>query len=127
MREELGEKGVIANMLRSMGMTYDMQGDQTQAAAYSERAATIAREIGFREILSSALTTSGNAYLALGQTAKARQAFEEAIATAEAMRGQVAGNEQDEQRFFEGIVSPYYRMVELLAAQQQAAEALAYA
>ncbi|HEV8484042.1 MAG TPA: CHAT domain-containing protein [Blastocatellia bacterium] len=126
-REQLGEKGQSAGLLRSIGIAYEQKGDHQQAVTYSERAANLAREIGFREVLSSALTTAGNAHLALGETEKSRAAFEEAIATVEALRGQVAGGPQDQQRFFEGIVSPYYRMVELLAAQGNTTEALSYA
>jgi tetratricopeptide (TPR) repeat protein len=126
-REQLGEKGQISNLLRSIGIAYQLNGDPLNAATYSEQSAGLAREVGFREVLASALTTAGNAYLILGETEKARASFAEAIATVEALRGQVGGGEQDQQRFFEGQVSPYYRMVELLAARGNTAEALSYA
>jgi CHAT domain-containing protein len=43
------------------------------------------------------------------------------------MRGQVAGSEQEQQRFFEDKLSPYHAMVDLLVAQNSPTEALTFA
>jgi len=127
LREELGDKWGTAAALSNVGKVYSSKGDQARALESAERAAIIAREIGLRNLLYEALTTAGNAHRALGQMVRARQAFEEAIATVEALRAQVAGGGQDQQRFFESKISPYYKMVEILAAEGNADEALAYA
>jgi CHAT domain-containing protein/Flp pilus assembly protein TadD len=127
LREEMGEKIGTARILHNLGVVYNLQGDYAKAVEHLERAADLAREGGYRDILCDSLTIAGNAYLALGQPARARQAFEQAIATAEERRAQVVGGEQTRQRFFEGMVSPYYRMVAILAGEGKIAEALAYA
>jgi CHAT domain-containing protein len=51
----------------------------------------------------------------------------DSINTIETMRAQTVGTEQDAQRFFEGLISPYNTMICLLAAQGSAAESLAFA
>jgi CHAT domain-containing protein len=127
LREELGAKGRIAENLIGIAKVYDSQGDYVQAAAYAERAISSAGKIGDREALWDALTQAATAHLALGQPLRARQEFEEAILIIEALRTQVAGGEQAQQRVFEGKVSPYHEMVALLAAQGKADEALTYA
>ncbi|MCM3900151.1 MAG: CHAT domain-containing protein [Pyrinomonadaceae bacterium] len=127
LREELEDKWGMAAALSNVGKVYSSQGNHVRALESAERAAIIAREVGLRNLLYEALTTAGNAYRALGQAVRARQSFEEAISTAEALRKQVAGGGQDQQRFFESKVSPYYKMVEMLAAQGNADEALTYA
>jgi CHAT domain-containing protein/Tfp pilus assembly protein PilF len=127
LREVLREKGGIAKLLGNIGMVYGLQGDHGRAAEYAERAITLAREGGARAELADALTTAGSAYQGLGQTAKAGEAFREAIATTEALRLDAGGGEQEQQQVFERKVSPYYRMLEMLAAKGEAGEALAYA
>ena len=57
------------------------------------------------------------AYRALNEPVQARQAFEEAITTIETLRANVAGGEEEQQRFFESKVSPYHAMVDLLIAR----------
>src|SRR5262249_12671035 len=47
--------------------------------------------------------------------------------TIETMRVQVAGGEQDQQRFFEDKLLPYHAMIDLLVAQNNPTEALAFA
>lgn len=127
LREELGDKWGSAAALSNVGKVYSSQGNHVRAVESAERAAIIAREVGLLNLLYEALTTAGSAHRALGQMARARQSFEEAISTAETLRVQVAGGGQDQQRFFESKVSPYYKMVEILAAEGNADEALAYA
>jgi CHAT domain-containing protein/predicted negative regulator of RcsB-dependent stress response len=98
-----------------------------RALEYAERAVTISRQAGDLWMLYETRTISGRAYYALGKSDNARAAFDEAIAAAETARTQVAGGEQEQQRFFENRVSPYYEMVDMLVAQNKTAEALSYA
>jgi CHAT domain-containing protein len=69
----------------------------------------------------------GNVYKAQGKKADAIAAYQRAIATIETHRTQVAGGEQEQQRFFEGKLSSYYSMVELLIEQNKLSGAFAYA
>jgi CHAT domain-containing protein/Tfp pilus assembly protein PilF len=125
--EELGRKEVVAPQLNNIGEVYLLQGNSTQALEYAERAAVIARQIGNPETLWQSLTTAGRACRALDRPAQARQALAEAIATIEDLRTQVAGGEQERQRFFEDKLSPYQQIIELLLAQNDLSEAFVYA
>src|SRR6266545_5686213 len=125
--KELGLKLEIARTLINIGAVYNLQGHYSMAVELLESATNIARQIGRRDTLWDARTTVGGAYRALNQPAQARQAFEEAIVTVESLRAQVAGGEQEQQRFFENKISPYHAMVELLVAQNKPDEALTYA
>jgi CHAT domain-containing protein/Tfp pilus assembly protein PilF len=125
--EELGAKELTVPILGNIAIAYLAKGDQQRAAEYADRSATLAKQSGYREELWRALSTAGSAYRRLGQPTRASEAFREAISTIEAMRAGASGGEQEQQQSFEKKVSPYYRMVELLADQGSAGEALAYA
>ena len=127
LKEALNERRGIAETLNDIATVQYEQGDYRSALETSARAGAIAREIGFRETLWEAPTTSGRAHRMLGQPEQSRYAFEEAIAAIEDFRTQVGGGEQELQRFFENKVSPYHAMVELLTAQNNHREALVYA
>jgi CHAT domain-containing protein/tetratricopeptide (TPR) repeat protein len=127
MRESTGDKNGIANSLFRIGGVYEKQGRHSLALDFNERATVLARQIGAADILRRALFNSGVVYRALNQVAKARQAFVEAIATIETLRAQIAGGEQERQRYFETKVSPYHAMVDLLIAEGHPAEALTFA
>lgn len=125
--EELGDRAGSAATLLNIGGLHYAQGDYARAAELGERAAAIAGEVGAREVVWSARTLEGRAYLALGQHERARPALAGAISTIEQLREQVAGGAQEQQLFFEDKVAPYYAMVDLLVARGEAAAALAYA
>jgi CHAT domain-containing protein len=127
MYEAMGNKDGVARALGNIGVSHKKQGRYSQALDFAERASAIARQIGSFEALWEARLNAGLAYRALNQSDQARQAFEEAIAVIETVRVQVAGGEQEQQRLFEGKLSPYLAMVDLLVAQNNPAEALAFA
>jgi CHAT domain-containing protein len=102
------------------------RGDYQHSLELAERAIVLYRELDGREP-PWALNTMGKAYRALNQLQKARRAFDDVINAIETGRTQVAGAEQDQQRYFENTVGPYYEMVELLISQNNPGEALAYA
>src|SRR5262249_32561987 len=83
--------------------------------------------IGDPDGSSQAQTAPRKACLALNQLDQARLSFDEAIASVETLRAQVAGGEEEQRRHFESKISPYYAMVELLVAQRKPDEALSYA
>jgi CHAT domain-containing protein/Tfp pilus assembly protein PilF len=127
MWESTGDKKGIADSLCRIGDVYEKQGRHSQALDFDERATVLARQIGAADTLRVALFNSGVVYRALNQYAKARQAFGEAIATVETLRAQIAGGEQERQRYFETKISPYHAMVDLLIAENRPAEALTFA
>jgi CHAT domain-containing protein/tetratricopeptide (TPR) repeat protein len=125
--EALDDKQGIASAMDSIAHIEESQGNHSQALEFAEPSASISRQTGKLETLWRSLTTAGAAYNALKRPADARRALEEAISTVETMRSQIAGGEQEQQRFFEDKVSPYQEMVRLLIAQNNVREALAYA
>ena len=127
LKEALGAKDSIAITLNNLGELYQQQGRHTQALDAVARAAALARQTGTLGTLWESLRLSGTAYLSLDQPGPARQALMEAIDTIETMRGQLAGAEQDSQRFFENKLSPYLAMTELNIRQHNVAEALTFA
>lgn len=127
LREELKDKAGISESLGRIALVRHLQGEEREALGAAERAASIAGEIGKREVYWQARALAGEAHRALDQTAEARLAFEEAIAAIEDLRRQVAGGEESQQRFFEDKVSPYYNMIELLVHEGRTGDALQYA
>ena len=126
-RDEIGDKDGIAASLNNISEAHRSQGNYTQALQFTERAADLATQIGSRRTLWDAHTNAGKAFFALKQLDQARRSFDQAIATIESLRDQVAGGEQEQQRFFEFKISPYHAMVELLIAQNNPHQALSYA
>ncbi|MEP6635076.1 MAG: CHAT domain-containing protein [Acidobacteriota bacterium] len=125
--ESVGEQvGIIAS-LNQIALVRLAQKDYGKALESAERATVIARQIGERDELWGALVTKGKAQRALGQTARARQSFDDAIETVEALRSDVAGGEQQQQSFFADKLAPYHEVVDLLLAQNKAGEAFTYA
>lgn len=127
MFEALGDKDGIANALSNIGILYRKQGRYLDALDFARRATALAKQIGSLEVLWTSQLTAGKAYTSLGQPGPARRLLSESIETIETMRTQVAGSEQDSQRFFENKLSPYLAMAELLISQKNANEALIYA
>jgi CHAT domain-containing protein/Tfp pilus assembly protein PilF len=127
MNEDLGNKSAVCNTLIDMANSTRLRGNYAQALDFAGRATVLARQFGYPVELWHAENEAGQSYRALNQPVPARQAFEEAIAAIETLRTQVAGGEQEQQRSFENKLDPYRAMVELLVAENQSSEALAYA
>lgn len=125
--EETGRVEFIAQALGNIGETYLMLNRPQMAIEYSRRAAALALEVGLPGLLWPARATEGQAQRLLNQPEPAKRSFLEAISTIEKLRGQVAGGEQAQQRFFEGKVFPYHAMVDLLVAEKDFAQAFNYA
>lgn len=125
--EQIGTKDLLSQALGHVGETYYSLGDFERALQYAERAGEVGRQIGSPESLWYARALAGKALSATHRLDEARNAFEEAIAVIESIRAQLAGNEQQQEQFFENKLSPYQGMVRLLIAQNNTGEALAYA
>ena len=126
-KDAIGDRNGVANLLFHVGSYHHKQGHYSQALDFAERAADLARQVGDLAILWSARVNAGRAHRALNQPERGRAAFEEAVSVIEAMRAQVAGGEQAQQRFFEDKLSPYHAMVDLLVARNSPTEALIFA
>ncbi len=127
MREALGDKAGVSSTLTDMGNASRLLRNYAQALDFGRRAAVLAKQIGDPDEFWRAQNEVGLSYRALNQLVPARQAFDEAIGTVETLRAQVAGGEQEQQRFFEDKLDPYQGMVELLVDQKQFSAALGYA
>jgi CHAT domain-containing protein/TPR repeat protein len=127
LQEEEGLKSITALSLNGIGIVRYKQGKYPEAIDLSSRATQLAREGNAPEVLWKTLTALGQAYRALKDIDQAQQAFNGAITVLEKLRGQLVGNEREQQLFFENKTVPYVAMVELLIAQNKLAEAFHYA
>lgn len=125
--EAIGNQGGIAGILSDLGELFFVQRDYPKALEYVAQSTALARQIGSLETLWKVRTNAGKIYRALGQTAAARQAFDEAITIIEALRLQVAGGEESQQQFFANKSVPYSELVSLGILSSNLIQALAYA
>jgi CHAT domain-containing protein/Tfp pilus assembly protein PilF len=126
-KEEMGDQATLAAPLQGIGMVKKSQGHYTEALEFFGKAAVAARQVGDLEQLLQVRTIAGQVHRTLNQPDLAKQAFADAIRATEDLRNQVAGAAQQRQQFFETKLSPYYEMVDLLSAQNNFQEALAFA
>jgi CHAT domain-containing protein len=125
--EELKIKRSIELILRSIADIYYRQGDYQRAIEATERAIALSEELGQLVGRNEAYTTMGQALVAMGQRDRAEKAFSEAIKIIEERRHFTAGGARDEERSFEGQISPYREMVKLLVSRNRLSEALSFA
>jgi CHAT domain-containing protein/tetratricopeptide (TPR) repeat protein len=125
--EQIGDKPRAAGTSNQIAVVHNSIGQYSEAAYMAERSAGIARQIGDPELLSNALVTLGKSRRAMGSSETAAEAFGDAIAVVEKMRHELAGSEQDRQRFMESKIEPYYEMSDLLIDQGNATDALVFA
>ena len=125
--EEVGDKANTAHSLSIFADTLASRGEYQKALELAGRAAVLASEIDSPGNLLYAQTVAGKAYRRLGQAKPAREALADAIQVAEDLRQNAVGSEDEHQRFFEERINPYYVMVDLVAEQGNAGDALGYA
>ena len=125
--EQINQRPRIAYALVKVAVIYQAQGNHRKALEHADRAATLARELNMPSPLWRARTLAGQSHRALGQTAEARAAFEEAIRAIEGLRVQLAGGERERQEFFANKLAPYTAIIDLLLAEGDARGAFAYA
>ena len=125
--QEIGDKAAVSRDLNNIGTIYGLQGNYTEAIELANQAALMAQQIGALETLWGARTTGGQAYQLLNNFEQAQRAFADAIASIEQLRDQVVGGEQQRELFFEGRLSPYHAMIDLLISHNYPAQALAFA
>ncbi|MEP7337956.1 MAG: CHAT domain-containing protein [Acidobacteriota bacterium] len=132
LREELGTPEGIALVLTNKASLLAKQKNYQQAAALIERALSISNpnnnwQNSNRELLRHEYQTAGEIYALLSKPAEARSAFEQSISIIEELRMQVAGNEQQQEQFFENKLAPYLGVIQILLDANNPQEALAYA
>lgn len=127
LRTAIGDKGGIATTLSNLARVNIKKGHYAEGLDFAERATTLARQIGDGDVIWRSRVSAGNAYRAMKQPMQAIQAYEDAVASIEMLRANIAGGGGEQQRFFESKLSPYYAMVDLLITQNKAAEALTFA
>jgi CHAT domain-containing protein/Tfp pilus assembly protein PilF len=125
--ETVGDRSTMIDSLYAIALVEKLQGSYQQSLKTAERATALARPLNDPESLWELSTLMGEDYRGLNQPDRARQSFEESIAVIEALRSQVAGGEQEQQRYFEKKISPYQEMLKLLVSEDRGAEAFAYA
>jgi CHAT domain-containing protein/uncharacterized protein HemY len=126
-KEEIGDKQGIAATLQSIGNVHTSQGKYTQALEHYQRSLKISREIGDKQRTAETLADIGDAHYAQGNYALAREELTKAIAAVEELRGRVAGDEQQQQQFFQTSLSPYHQMIRMSVDEKKHTDAFAYA
>lgn len=121
------ERAAIADVLTDIANVYLQQEKPELALDFATRGAEAAKKLDRYETLSVARTIIGKAHWKLNALSETRQDFESAIAAVEKMRSEAAGGEEEQSRFLQNRLAPYHAMIALLVAQNQYAEAFAYA
>jgi CHAT domain-containing protein/tetratricopeptide (TPR) repeat protein len=132
LREQLKSASGLSECHNYLALLDAEQGKLEAATGHAQQAVARARESETRTLLWRALTTAGRLHRLARRYEQSHAALAEAIELIEQSRAQVAGDEEDQQRFFqqrfsETSVSAYLEMVELRLDQSQPALALAAA
>jgi CHAT domain-containing protein len=125
--EESQYKSFIAACLNGIGRAYQQLGEYPKALDYARGSSAVAKQYNIPRQVWQAELLAGQAHRALKHPELALQAFIQSVRAIEELRAQLIGGEQERQRFFENKSEPYDEIIELLVAQNQTAEALAYA
>jgi CHAT domain-containing protein/tetratricopeptide (TPR) repeat protein len=124
--KSINSKSGLTEVFFNQALTYLDQKNPEAALQIADQAYALASETGNLLFQWRAKEATGNALMSLGKTEQAQQQFDEAIKIVETMRAQAAGGERESERYFEGMVLPYYGMVKSLIAQNKNAEAFYY-
>jgi CHAT domain-containing protein/uncharacterized protein HemY len=124
--DAIGNKPLVAQARRDLGELYLRLGDYRKAVEQADLAAALALQADLPAVFWSARAVAGSSHIALNQFDLARRSLSDAISTIERLREQVAGGENDRERFFESKVAPYYAMVELALSGKDEYQALTY-
>ena len=127
MAQKIGAKTRQAELLWRLGEAYYLKADFPKAVESAGTAADLASQLRLPIISYLALTAKGKYYLAENHHDLAFQTLSQAIEQIEALRGQVAGQEQGRQMFFDNKVASYNLLVELFIKQNKPMDALLYA
>ena len=102
------------------------QGAHDQAEALAREAVAEADRVEGPRLIVAARETLGHVLRAAGKLPEARAAEDGAIATVEALRGQTAGGDAEQLKFFEQQLPPYHAQIALLVGEGAFEDALTY-
>jgi CHAT domain-containing protein len=123
-KENLSDESNLAISLNNLGSFYGMAEKYEKGIELAHRAAAIGHKLGVPDLVWQSESTLGEICQRWGKNSEAEKHFESAIETVEGLRTRVAGTEEDQQRFFENKISPYYSLFTLLAGQNRREDAL---
>jgi CHAT domain-containing protein/Tfp pilus assembly protein PilF len=124
--QEVGDKRGIADTLADIALVHNSRGNSLQALEHHQKSLRIREEIGDKQGIAATLSNIGKAHYSQGHYALAEKAFADAIALVEELRGRVAGDEQQQQQYFQTKLSPYLQMISLLLDGKKHVEAFSY-
>ncbi len=126
--QEIGNKLATVDALNAISTIQYEKGDYIEALDFADRSVRLAKTIGTHPRLWISLTNLSKAYKVTHQIDMAIQFLQEAVATIETLRMNIAGSEQEQQRYFENSVIPYNMLVDLFVEKGgMEAQAFAYA
>jgi tetratricopeptide (TPR) repeat protein len=124
--DRIGDKTRWFELIWRKADTYLGAGEYEKAIGLCDTAVLLAKQISQENFVYLALASRGEAHLAKRDYDFAARDLSEAIEDAESLRGRVGGQEVERVSFFERKLRPYHLRVDLLMAQHNPAEALAY-
>ncbi|HXI90853.1 MAG TPA: CHAT domain-containing tetratricopeptide repeat protein, partial [Blastocatellia bacterium] len=125
--ESLGDKARAAGVIERIASVRYSKGEYPASLELVGRAIEMAEQTGNSDALWRARYTQGLALRATDTIEQAKESFQLSIAAIESMRSKLVRGEPDAQHFFQTKNAPYSAMMELLVAQNKAADAFAYA
>ncbi len=126
--EAINNKHATIEALSSLSGIQFEKGNYPEALDFADRSVRLAKTVGARPLLWRSLTNLSKAYNAMNDPVKAIHSLEDAIHIIETLRIDVAGGEQEQQRFFENKVTPYHMIVDfLIQKNEKETEAFVYA
>jgi CHAT domain-containing protein/tetratricopeptide (TPR) repeat protein len=113
----------LQDSLRSLSRAQLAAGQPEAALASARRSLEIDRRLESVSALNESWVAIGEAQRKLGNLEEAREAYAEAIAAIENERDHLAGDETARQRFFEGQLRPYHRLLAFAVTGKRPEEA----
>jgi CHAT domain-containing protein/Tfp pilus assembly protein PilF len=127
LRRRRGDRGGEAGTLRGLAQVHVEEGRHALALEVAQQALAHARATGQRELVMLSLRTAALALQRSGDLAGARSRLVEALAVLEAIRADVVGGAEVQQRYFEDAVATYLDMVDVQVALGDPPAALEFA
>lgn len=115
-----------AQVYSQLASAHSVIGNHEIALQFAPRADTLAREMSVPEVASTATVALAQAQHDLGNDQAAKECLIEAVELIERSRLQVAGEDREQQQYFERKLDPYHKLVELLVERSEFEEALVY-
>lgn len=125
--KDMNAKAEEADVLHGLSEVSFHEKEFDKSMDLSSESLKLSNESNNPAILWQALTTLGKTQSVLGRPEEAIQSLNKAIAIVDEIRLNIAGGEEEQQRFFEDKLAPYDQMIGLLVQQDKREEALNFA